>query len=183
MIDTIKDLFRRRKLKKHASDVPTGFLPMSEIYTVNVMIDVEEPGFDALREDILAWGRSIKAKVNIYFFDFRKISKDELLLTSINTTIIKKELNWFGMPPYEKVAPLIEHESDLFVSLVNNGDFPIDFVSKCAAARFKIGRRAYEGHCFDIVLAGKHEGGVRSGGREVFAGIVEFLGKIEIYIF
>ena len=52
MIDSIKDIFRKRKLKKYVSDVPTGFIPMSEVYTVNVIIDVEEPGFDYLREDI-----------------------------------------------------------------------------------------------------------------------------------
>ena len=121
MIDTIKDLFRRRKLKKHACDVPTGFLPMSEIYTVNVMIDVEEPGFDALREDILAWGRSIKAKVNIYFFDFRRLGKEELLLTSIQTTILRKELDWTDAPDVKKVANLLEEQSDLFISMIDNG--------------------------------------------------------------
>ena len=179
MLDSVKNIFRKRALRKFLNTEKTSLLPLAAIKTANVVIDVEEPGFDVLKEDILAWGRAEGIDVNIYFFDFRKLGKDELLLTSINTTIIKKELNWFGMPPYEKVAPLIEHESDLFVSLVDNGDFPIDFVSKCAAARFKIGRRAYEGHCYDMVLAGKHEEGVRSGGREVFAGIVEFLGKIE----
>ena len=69
MIDAVKELFRKRKLKKYGSNVPTGFIPMSDVSTVNVIVDVEEPGFDALRQDIMAWGRSINAKVNIYFFD------------------------------------------------------------------------------------------------------------------
>ena len=159
--------------------VPTCLLPLSEISTINFVIDVEENEYDVLKEEILAWGRAEDKKVGIYYFDFRKLSANELLLTSIQTTVARKELNWFGMPSYEKVAPLIEQESDLLVSLVDNGDFPIDFVSKCAAAKFKIGRRAYKGHCFDMILAGKQEGRVRTGGREVFAGIVEFLGKIE----
>ena len=179
MFEQIKDFFRRRKIRKLSGAVPTGLLPLSEISTVNFVIDVEESEYDILKDEILAWGKAEDKKVVIYYFDFRKLSANELLLTSIQTTVARKELNWFGMPPYEKVAPLIEHESDLFVSLVDNGDVPIDFVSKCAAARFKIGRRAYKGHCYDMVLAGKHEEGVRSGGREVFAGIVEFLGKIE----
>ena len=178
MIDTIKDLFRRRKLKKHASNVPTGFLPMSEIYTVNVMIDVEEPGFDALREDILAWGRSIKAKVNIYFFDFRKIGKDELLLTSIQTTIIKKELDWLGMPDISKIGNLLYEPSDLFISMVDNGDFPIEFLSKCAKARFKIGRCEFEGHAYDMVISGNPTEDLISDSRKIFAAIKDFLTKV-----
>ena len=109
----------------------------------------------------------------------RAFGANELLLTSIQTTVSRKELNWFGMPAYEQVAPLIEQESDLFISLINNGDFPIDFVSKCAASKFKIGRKAYQGHCFDMILAGKPSEIVRTGSREVFAAILEFLAKIE----
>jgi hypothetical protein len=179
MIDTIKDLFRRRKLKKHASDVPTGFLPMSEIYTVNVMIDVEEPGFDALREDILAWGRSIKAKVNIYFFDFRRLGKEELLLTSIQTTILRKELDWTDAPDVKKVANLLEEQSDLFISMIDNGDFPIEFLSKCAKARFKIGRKGFEGHAYDMVVTGGETAELRSDSRKIFAAIKDFLTKIQ----
>lgn len=179
MFEQIKNFFRKRKIRKLSRAVPTGLIPLSEISTINFVIDVEENEYDILKDEILAWGKAEDKKVVIYYFDFRKLSANELLLTSIQTTVARKELNWFGMPSYEKVSPLIEQESDLFVSLVDNGDFPIDFVSKCAAARFKIGRRTYEGHCFDMILSGKHEGKVRTGGREVFAGIVEFLGKIE----
>ena len=95
MLDSVKDIFRKRKLKKYASDVPTGFLPLSEVRTVNVIIDVEEPGFDALREDILSWGRSLNGKLNIYFFDFRRLGKEELLLQVSRRPFLKK--NWTGL--------------------------------------------------------------------------------------
>ena len=179
MFEQIKNFFRKRKIRKLSHAVPTGLIPLSKISTVNFVIDVEENEYDVLKEEILSWGKAEDKKVGIYYFDFRKLNANELLLTSIQTTVTRKELNWFGMPSYEKVAPLVEQESDLFVSLVNNGDFPIDFVSKCAAAKFKIGRKSYKGHCFDLIISSKQEGEVRAGGREVFAGIVEFLGKIE----
>lgn len=179
MIDTVKDLFRRRKLKKYASDVPTGFIPMSEVYTVNVIIDVEEPGFDYLREDILAWGRSIKAKVNIYFLDFRRLGKDELLLTSIQTTILRKELDWTDTPDVKKISHLLEEQSDLFISMIDNGNFPIEFLSKCARARFKIGRKSFEGHAYDMVVIGNETAELRSDSRKIFAAIKEFLTKIQ----
>jgi hypothetical protein len=179
MLDPIKDFFRKRKLRKFISTEPTSLLPLSAIKTANVVIDVEEPGFDILKEDILAWGRSEGIDVNIYFFDFRKLSKDELLLTSINTTIIKKELNWFGMPTPAKVGELFREKSDIFISMVANGDFPIEFVSKCARARFKIGRYEFEGHAYDMIMAGSAVEDLRSDSREIFAAITEFLKKIQ----
>ena len=178
MLEPVKNFFRRRAIRKFGHAVPTGLIPLSDISSVNIVMDVEEAGWDILKEDILAWGRSAGLKVNIYFFDFRKLGKNELLLTSIQTTVSRKDLNWIGMPHYDKVAGAIEEPSDLFISLVDSSDFSIDFVSKCASARFKIGRRAYPGHCFDMICSGKPCEGLRSGGREVFAGMVEFLGKI-----
>ena len=179
MLDPIKDFFRKRKLRKFISTEPTSLLPLSEIKTANIVIDVEEPGFDLLKEDILAWEKSEGIEINIYFFDFRRLGKDELLLTSINTTIIKKELNWFGMPTPDKVGQLFRDKSDLFISMVANGEFPIEFVSKCARARFKIGRIPFEGHAFDMIMTGSAIEELRSDSREIFAAITDFLKKIQ----
>ena len=151
---------------------------MSEISVVNVILDVEEPGFDALRQDIMSWGRSINAKVNIYFFDFRRLGKDELLLTSIQTTILKKDLDWLDTPDLEKIAQLTQEQSDLFISMVDNGDFPIDFTARCAKARFKVGRRDYEGHPYNLVVAGGETADLRSEARQIFAAMTEILTKI-----
>lgn len=178
MIDSVKDIFRKRKLKKYASDVPTGFIPLSDVSVVNVVVDVLEPGFDTLRQDILAWGRSINAKVNIYFFDFRKIGKDELLLTSIQTTILQKDLDWIDAPDVKKVSPLIEEQSDLFISMIDNDEFPIEFLSKCAKARFKVGRKGYDGHAYDMVVIGSETSELRSDSQKIFNAIKDFLNKI-----
>lgn len=178
MIDGVKDIFRRKKLKKYASDLPTGFIPMSEVSVANVLVDVEEPGFDTLRQEILAWGRSINAKVNIYFFDFRKLGKDELLLTSIQTTILKRELDWLDTPDLKKIAPLLEERSDLFISMIDSSDYPVDFLSKCTKARFKVGRRGYEGHAYDMVVTGNEIVELRSDSLKIFNAIKDFLNKI-----
>ena len=178
MFDPILKIFRRKRLEKFASSAHTGFLPLSAISSVNVVIDVEEPGFDQLKDDILAWGKQVGLKVNIYFFDFRKISKDELLLTSIQTTIIKKELDWLGMPDFSKIGNLLYEPSDLFISMVDNGDFPIEFLSKCSKARFKIGRYDFEGHAYDMVISGNPTEDLISDSRRIFAAIKDFLTKV-----
>ena len=178
MFDKIKSIFRKRKIGKFISDVPTGLLPMSEIKTVNVVLDVEEPGFDVLREQILDWGRKAGVKLNIYFFDFRKLDKTELLITSIQTTILKKELDWIGTPDLSKVIGLVGEKSDLFISLIDNGDFPIEFVSKCAKARFKIGRRGFPGHVYDLVITGNQTEDLRSDSRRIFEAMTDFINRI-----
>lgn len=178
MFDKIKSIFRKRKVSKFVSDVPTGLVPLSEIKTVNVVLDVEEPGFDNLRAQILDWGRKAGVKLNIYFLDFRKLDKTELLITSIQTTIIKKELDWIGTPDISKVIGLIGEKSDLFISLIENGDFPIEFISKCAKARFKIGRCGFPGHAYDMVISGSQTADLRSDSGKIFNAIVEFLNKI-----
>ena len=178
MVENIIRFFRNRKLRKFASDLPTGIIPLTEIKTANVVIDVEEPGFDLLKEDILAWGRANKVKVNIYFFDFRKLGKDELLLTTIDKTLLKSGLDWMKTPNIEKVAPLIEEKSDLFLSMIDNGDFPIEFMSKSARARFKVGRKAFDGHAYDMVVLGASTEALRSDSRAIFKEFTTFLQKI-----
>ena len=178
MYRLIRNFVRRKRLEKYASDIVTGFVPMSEIKSVNVVIDVEEPGFDELKEDILAWGRATGLKVSIYFLDFRRLGKDELLLTSITNTLLKKELDWVGMPDLGKIAPLIDEQSDLFISMVDNGDFPIDFITRCTKARFKIGRHDYDGHPFNMILSGGETAELRSEAKQIFAAITEFITKI-----
>jgi hypothetical protein len=179
MFDIIYRFFRNRRIRKYVSDIETGLIPLSSIKTANVVIDVEEPGFDVLKEDIMAWARNTGIKVNIYFFDFRRIGKDELLLTSITNTLLKKELDWTGMPDLTKVAGVIEEKSDLFISMVDNGNFPIDFLARCSKARFKIGRYEYDGHPYDMILAGGETTDLRSEARQIFAAITDFLTKIK----
>ena len=179
MFDSIKNIFRKRKIGKFISNVPTGLIPMKDISSVNVIMDVEEPGFDLLKADIMSWARQAGLKINIYFFDFRRLDKEELLITSIQTTIIKKELDWIGTPEISKVMGLMGEKSDLLISLIDNGDFPIDFISKCAKARFKIGRHDYPGHAFDMIISGSQTADLRSDSRLIFGAITEFLQKIQ----
>lgn len=178
MFEAIKNIFRKRKISKFRSNVPTGLLPLKEISTVNVVVDVEEPGFDALRAKINDWGRAAGVKLNIYFLDFRRLDKEELLLTSIQTTIIKKELDWVGTPDISKVMGLLGEKSDLFISMIDNNDFPIEFISKCARARFKIGRRMFPERVFDMVISGSQTADLRSDSCKVFDAMVDFLNKI-----
>ena len=183
MFDFIINWFRRRRLKRDASDVPTCILPLRKVGYANVVIDAQERDFDRLKEDILAWGRANGVKISIFFIDLRKLSKGELLLTSIQTTIIRKELSWYGAPPLEKARLLMDDSADLFISMIDSSDFLVDYLCKCSHARFKVGRKAYPGHAFDMIVTNNASGNLRNelrtDSREVFALMTDYLNKIQ----
>lgn len=179
MIEGIKNFFRRRKIRKNASPIATSFLPISKISVVNALLDVQETGFDLAKEALLSWGRRKGIKVNVYFFDFRKLKKGEQLLTGIDKTFLKKELSWLGTPSMAKAAPLLQEESDLLISMIDNDGYPIDFISKCTKARFKIGRCPYEGDAFDMIFHGGAREELRGDVYKIVEGLTEFLEKIQ----
>ena len=179
----IVNWLRRRRLRKDASDIPTGFLPLGKIKSANVVIDAQEPDFELLREDILSWGKACGIKVSIFFIDMHKPGKGELPSTSIQRTICRKELSWYGAPPADKVQLLMNDDADLFICMVDSSDFLVDYLCKCSHARFEVGRKEYPGHSFDMIIANNaasdHRSELRSDSREVFACIQSFLKKIQ----
>lgn len=179
MLEIIKNFFRKAKLNRVASKTPTKLLPLSEISSASFLVDAAEPEFDNLKEDILTWCQKNGIKGSLYFLDLRSLNKDELVLTSIQTTILKKELDWLGFPDEPTTRGLIEEQSDLFISMVYNYCPAVDYTSKCANARFKIGRTAYHGHVYDMVFSGGQNEDLRSDSRLIFKAITDFISKIE----
>lgn len=179
MFETIKNFFRKHRLNKVASKTPTGLLPLSKITSATFLVDAAEPEFEKLKEDILTWCRQNNISGNLYFLDLRKLNKDELVLTSIQTTILKKELDWLGYPDTPTIRGLIEEPCDLFISMVNEYCPAVDYTSKCANARFKIGRTDYPGHVYDMVFSGSQNEDLRSDSRLIFKAMTDFISKIE----
>lgn len=153
MFELIKNIFRKRALRKNASTVPTRIEPLTTIRTAVTVIDVEDTSFDKCKESILAFYRDNHIKGEIFFFDFRKIGNEERLITSIVNTVLKRDINWFGKLSREKMALLESMEPDLFISLIKGTDFPIEYMSKCCRAKFKIGRTQLAGGVFDLVVS------------------------------
>jgi hypothetical protein len=153
MFGFVKNFFRRKCLRRYCSDITTGIRPLKDLHSAVAFIDVEDISFDICKESILAFFREKGIKGDIFFFDFRKISNEERLITSIKTTVLKKDLNWFGKPVREKIALMSDKSPDLFISLINSSDFPICFMASCSHAKFKIGRRQLPGNVFDMVIS------------------------------
>ncbi len=152
MFDFIKDIFRRKYLRKAASAAGTGLYPLQDIKSVSIIIDTEEQGSDECKEKATAFFKTHGIRTSVYFFDFSKKGEDERQTTSLNNTILRGDLNWCGRPSAEKMSMLVQENSDMLLSLVDNAEFPIEYMAKCSPSRFKIGRRQLKGRTFDLVV-------------------------------
>lgn len=177
MFDFIKRIFRKRSLRKHSSTIPTGFLPLDKIRSYVAIIDVEEPSSDACKTAIMNFFRSHDIKGCVFFQDFRKIGSEDRLITSIQTTITKKDLDWIGRPSRYKMTVLEEQVPDLFISLIKEPNFSIEYMARTSKARFKIGRRQMSGNLFDLVISDPE--GKEVSQLDCFTAIKGYLTKIQ----
>lgn len=173
MFEGIKKFLRKRALKKYSSKVETKIKALSLIKTAVTFIDVEDTSFDECKESILAFYREHKIKGEIFFFDFRKITSEERLITSITNTVLKKDINWYGKPSAEKLRLLDNLNPDLFISLIKGTDFPIEFMAKYCRASFKVGRTQLPGNVYDLVVSDPQSKDYSEA--EVFEGIKKYI--------
>lgn len=152
LLTFVKDLFRKRNLKKLASKVPTEILPLEKVRSYVAIIDVEEPNYNSCKDTIINYFRSKDIKGGIFFQDFRKIGSEDRLITSIQTTITRKDVNWFGRPSRYKLGVLEEMKPDLLLCLIRDPEFPIEFLVRTSKARFKVGRKQQGDNLFDFVV-------------------------------
>ena len=175
-LETLKNWFRRRSLARIDNKVPTALLPLSQIRNALVLIDVEDPSFDACKGAVAAFLRENGIKGTLFFLDFRKIDGNERLITSITNTILRKDVNWYGEPSREKMALLEREAADLLISLTDRTDFSMEYLVKAVPARFKVGRRQLSGSLFDLVV--KDPDGAPGSEERSFVEMVNVLNKI-----
>jgi hypothetical protein len=118
MLEFVKTLLQKNCLKRNASTVPTEFLPLRKAKSYVAVIDVEDTSFDACKTSIMNYFRSKDINGSVFFQDFRKIGSEDRLITSIQTTVTKKDLDWIGRPNKYKMNVLKEQDPDIFISLI-----------------------------------------------------------------
>ncbi|MBR6345962.1 MAG: hypothetical protein IKR69_01070 [Bacteroidales bacterium] len=154
MLEAIKQIFRARALKKNASKVETSLLKLSDIHSAAVFIDVEDTSWEEAKNMLVRYFRDRGIRAELFFFDFRKLDEGERLITSITNTILKKDMLWYGRPSKEKLDLMLPEEApDLFLSLMRNGGFAMEYLAKSSRARFKVGRAQLPGNTYDLVVA------------------------------
>lgn len=146
-------------------------LPLGKVRSAVVFIDVEDTSFNQCKESVLTFFRERGIKADIFFFDFRRLSKEERLITSITTTVLRKDLNWYGKPCKEKVNLMLSGQPDLFLSLIARPSYALEYMASCSRAHFKVGR--YDAPVFDMVFRAEN-----LTEDEAFLEIVKLLEKV-----
>ncbi|MDD6365325.1 MAG: hypothetical protein PUA47_08295 [Bacteroidales bacterium] len=158
MFEKILDSFRRRAIRKYAPACPTSLLPLKEIHTAAVILDVEEDGFNECKRELETFFKTYGIKTDFIFFDFRKLEKNELLLTSIQNTVLGKDINWYGMPRQGTVV-MADKSYDLLIYLRGRLDFTGYFTVRRMDAKFKVGISEMPDNVLDLVVSGEDREG------------------------
>lgn len=177
MFDFIKDIFRRRFLKRAASGNGTRLLPLSAIRSVTVILDTDDPSYTECKEAVLSFFRQNNIKVSIWFLDFAKKSSDERQTTSLSNTITAKDLNWWGRPSVDKIAAFSEEKPDMLISLAITPTFTSECLAACSKAGFKIGRHRTKGRIFDLMIEDSPSKSYNS--LEAFNAIKDYINTIQ----
>lgn len=177
MLEFLKRLLRKQALRKNAAGGKTGITPLGDVRSAVAFIDVEDPSWESCKNALMAFFRDKGIKGDIFFFDFRKLSEGERLITSIATTVLKKDLNWYGKPSQEKVDLMLRGEPDLFLSLLASDAFPIEYMARCSRARFKVGRIQLPGEVFDLVV--REPDGKACSQLDIFREMSDILERIQ----
>jgi hypothetical protein len=164
---------RRRALHKSLSKVPTAIIPITDVRSATVLLDAADPSFEECERNVRAYFRSRSVPVKVIYTCLSKLGKDAPVPADRASALFLKDLGWFGRPSSQKISSLAGAQTDLFISLCTEKNYPAEYISHCIPARFKLGR--FPLSVYDIVLDGR-EGQSQT---EVFRSIEELFTKIK----
>lgn len=152
MFGFIKNIFRKRYLKKDCSSVRTGLMPLSAVKSAVVIMDEAENGAEECKDKIISFFKKKNIPLALFFLDLRKKPEEDTRIVDADRTITRKDLNWSGRPSNEKMRTFSATNADMLISLVNNRNFPLAYMVRCSRAKFKTGRRQLRQGAFDLVI-------------------------------
>lgn len=152
-------LARRIAVRKHASTVPTGLLPLSKIRKAAVLLNALDPDLEITKKEVRKF--------------FEPFGIEVLFLAPM-----KWDVNCFGWLKEKFRCPEGSvRDEDLFISLEADPEyFVAEYELKCSTARFKISRFQLEGNVADISISNPENSIPRS--PEAFEVIRDFLLRI-----
>lgn len=171
----------RHQLKKHGFTGTRGSVPFKDIRNAVVLFDVEDVESDEcqrIAEEFFA-AHGIVCKP--FFLDMEKHGKDDIIVTGIKTTILRRNLAFRGTLPHEIVEELEASEADLFICLADNCIPAVQCFSGIVRAKFCIGRCDYVGSPFLMTFtspAGENMQVNFHNSAECIRSMTEYLTKI-----
>lgn len=176
-IPLLTDIFRKKGLKRFASKVRTGMIPLSDIRSAAILMDSLDDDTEACIKDIKDFFRKKGVQPEIRYIDTRSDRKKKgSSLTDPSVTFQKKDLNWYGRLRNASLHYVTEKQYDLYIDLTPRDDYTTLFIAWSIPARFKIGCFKPESSPFNIVVT--PPGGASASIREIFRNMTGLLESI-----
>ena len=153
----IKDFFVRRQIKASGYRGERHSVPLSGVRRCIVLFDVEDAETDACLNLAKTFFSSKGIELKAFFLDMGKHGKDDIITTSVKTTILKRNLSLFGTLPKEMVEELQSEPSELFICLVDNALPVTQCFCGIVPAPFCVGISDYAASPFSMVFNGPEE--------------------------
>ena len=148
----ITNLAVRHQLKKHGFREEHAFVPLQRVRQAVVLFDVEDVEFDECQRIATEHFASLGIELRPFFLDMGKHDKDEIIVTGVKTTILKRNLAFCGTLPAEIIGELKASPAELYICLVDRDCPAVRCFSGIVPAKFCIGRRDYEGSPFGMTF-------------------------------
>ena len=177
MLTALKNFFRNRCLKKHANGLETGIIPVSSVRSAAVLINAHSEDFRQAETEVKEYFRQKKISAEIIYLDTSRNKKGMSAISSPESTIYSKDLNWYGKPSKVKCGALLSSNKDIFIELTRSDEFAAMFISTAHPAKFKIGCCSSSvSDPFNIVVAPSKD--ADAGAVEIFKHIAAILESI-----
>ncbi len=147
------EIFGNSRLKKDASDVRTGFLPLGSIRSAVVVVDGAADKVNECVEQVEMFCKANKIALRLMYIDLRKYNSRTTPTTDIGKTLLKGDLNWYGRPNPLKAAQILSSPADLYICLYVGKEYCVRYISAAVQARFKVGPSEYKDDPFNIVVS------------------------------
>lgn len=177
MFPLLKYILRRRAIRKYASKVQTGMIPLSAVRHAVVVGNAEEERWDECRKAVDNFFRRHGIKVEIYHIDTRRYKHGTAPETGMEYTLCRKNLNWFGKPVQDIRSRLLSGKPDLYICLSDREEFTERFLASAVPAVFKIGCHRFPEDSCNIIVTSAGDSGKDACDR--FAQIAALLESVK----
>ncbi len=148
----ITHLALKHQLKKHGFTGQRGFVPFGQIRRATVLFDVQDAEFDECQRVVGEYFKGKGIEMKPFFLDMGKHGKDDIIVTGVKTTILRRNLSLFGTLPEAMVQEVKDSPADLCICLVHSDCTAVRCFLGIVSAPFCIGMKDYEGSPFNIVM-------------------------------
>ncbi len=181
-IGAITSLAIRHQLKKYGYTHGRGFVPLRELRRAIVLFDVEDAEYDECRKMAEEFFSRSGIAFKPFYLDLGKHRKDDIILTDIKRTVLRRHLGFCGTLPKPIIEELISGPADLFICLAADSRPAVRCFCGIVPAKFCIGVCDYAGSPFNMVFSGgSADDNAKSAfhdSAKCFQSITEYLPKV-----